>query len=376
MAQVVQPGGDGGSTTATNQLNFKLGTIAAYKTLTPAKGTIYFAEDTNSTHIYLNGKNIIPKLLDVAHGGTGKTTLTSGQALIGNGTGAVSLRAITNNTSTTTTLAASTNLITANTLYYYKGNSNITTVGTITSGTWQGSTVGMAYGGTGRNSYVANKILYSSSATSIGIGHYMSSTQVTFGSSASTPASGITCQVNGGFSLDGKIKFSYNDTHKQLTIAPVTATDNVGSLVIDLDNKTITGDFSIDKATTAGTANSVIWGNITSKPASFKPSSHAASSDSYGAGSGSNYGHVKLSDATSSTSGTGSGVAATPKAVTAAYSLASDAYDYADDAYQEARYASHLAARKLSGTYGTTDPTSSTPGYGTNGTLYFKIITS
>lgn len=371
MAQVVQPGGDGGSTTATNQLNFKLGTIAAYKTLTPAKGTIYFAEDTNSTHIYLNGKNIIPKLLDVAHGGTGKTTLTSGQALIGNGTGAVSLRAITNNTSTTTTLAASTNLITANTLYYYKGNSNITTVGTITSGTWQGSTVGMAYGGTGRNSYVANKILYSSSATSIGIGHYMSSSQVTFGSSASAPASGITCQVNGGFSLDGKIKFSYNNTSKQLTIAPVTTSDG-GSIVIDLDNKTITGGFSIDG--NAATANSVIWGNITGKPTTFTPSSHASSTNNYGVGSSSNYGHVKLSDATSSTSGTGSGVAATPKAVTAAYSLASDAYDYADDAYQEAIDAYDLAASKLSGTYGTTDPTSSTPGYGTNGALYFKII--
>ena len=82
--------------------------------------------------------------LSVSQGGTGLTTLTSGSALIGNGTGAVNLRAITNNTSATA-VTASTNLITANTLYYHTGNSNITTLGTITTGTWQGSTISATY---------------------------------------------------------------------------------------------------------------------------------------------------------------------------------------------------------------------------------------
>lgn len=59
-------------------------------------------------------------------------------------TGAFTTRAITNNTSATA-VTASTNLITANTLYYHKGNSNITTVGTITSGTWQGTKIGASY---------------------------------------------------------------------------------------------------------------------------------------------------------------------------------------------------------------------------------------
>lgn len=88
--------------------------------------------------------------IGVAYGGTGKTSLTSGYALIGNGTSAVSLRAITNNTSATA-VTASTNLITANTLYYHKGNSNITTVGTITSGTWNGTAIA--------NSYLANSAI-------------------------------------------------------------------------------------------------------------------------------------------------------------------------------------------------------------------------
>lgn len=56
--------------------------------------------------------------LDVSKGGTGATTFTSGAALIGAGTGAVTTRAITNNTATSTSIPASTNLITANTLRY------------------------------------------------------------------------------------------------------------------------------------------------------------------------------------------------------------------------------------------------------------------
>lgn len=85
--------------------------------------------------------------LAVGNGGTGATTFTSGAALIGNGTSGITTRAITNNTAATA-VTASTNLITANTLYYHKGNSNITTVGTITSGTWNGTAIA--------NSYIAN----------------------------------------------------------------------------------------------------------------------------------------------------------------------------------------------------------------------------
>lgn len=51
-------------------------------------------------------------------------------------------------------------------------------------------------------------------------------------------------------------------------------------------------------------------------------SSHASTSNTYGAGTSSNYGHVKLSDSTNSTSGVTDGTAATPSAVKAAYDLA------------------------------------------------------
>ena len=56
------------------------------------------------------------------------------------------------------------------------------------------------------------------------------------------------------------------------------------------------------------------------------PTSHASTDTTYGKGTSSNYGHVKLSDSTSSTSAAASGgVAATPKAVKAAYDLAAAA---------------------------------------------------
>ena len=52
------------------------------------------------------------------------------------------------------------------------------------------------------------------------------------------------------------------------------------------------------------------------------PLSHSSSSTEYGVGNGENYGHVKLSDSTDSTSDVSDGTAATPAAVKAAYDLA------------------------------------------------------
>ena len=52
------------------------------------------------------------------------------------------------------------------------------------------------------------------------------------------------------------------------------------------------------------------------------PKAHASSATTYGIGTGSNYGHVKLSDSTSSTSAASKGIAASPKAVKDAYDKA------------------------------------------------------
>ena len=54
----------------------------------------------------------------MARGGTGAASLTSGNALIGAGTGAVTTRAIKDNTSASAALTASSALVTMNTLRY------------------------------------------------------------------------------------------------------------------------------------------------------------------------------------------------------------------------------------------------------------------
>lgn len=67
--------------------------------------------------------------------------------------------------------------------------------------------------------------------------------------------------------------------------------------------------------------------SLTYSDVSAAPTSHASTATTYGIGTGSNYGHVKLSDSTSSTSSTSAGVAATPAAVKAAYDLANSKTD-------------------------------------------------
>lgn len=71
-----------------------------------------------------------------------------------------------------------------------------------------------------------------------------------------------------------------------------------------------------------------VTSNIQSQLNGKAPTSHASTATTYGIGTNSNYGHVKLSDSTSSTSSASSGIAATPSAVKAAYDLANSALKF------------------------------------------------
>lgn len=82
-------------------------------------------------------------------------------------------------------------------------------------------------------------------------------------------------------------------------------------------------------------STSSVSGGIAATPSAVKsaydlangkaPKSHASTVTTYGTGSSTDYGHVKLSASTNSSSGTSSGVAATPSAVKSAYDLANKA---------------------------------------------------
>lgn len=73
------------------------------------------------------------------------------------------------------------------------------------------------------------------------------------------------------------------------------------------------------------------------------PQNHASTATTYGIGNAASYGHVRLSDATGSTSAASDGTAATPAAVKAAYDLASQASSAASSAYDLANEAGQVA---------------------------------
>lgn len=163
-----QSGYTGGTTLARDAANATAYTLH----LPSASGRlVYHTKDTAigsaNAPVYISSTGLATECgaVNVAHGGTGQTTLTSGYALIGNGTSAVSLRAITNIT-TAGTITSNTNLITANTLNNWKGTSNIVTVGTISSGTWQGTSIKVGYGGTGTTTApTKGGVIYASSTS-------------------------------------------------------------------------------------------------------------------------------------------------------------------------------------------------------------------
>ena len=79
-----------------------------------------------------------------------------------------------------------------------------------------------------------------------------------------------------------------------------------------------TSNPAMDGTASPGTGTAYARGNhVHPTDTSRAPTSHAASAATYGASSGTNYGHVRLSDSTTSTSSTGGGYAATPAAVKA-----------------------------------------------------------
>ena len=174
--------------------------------------------------------------LGIANGGTGQVTQqaainalagaqTSGYYLRGNGTN-VSMSAIqagdvpTLNQNTTGSAGSVANALTINnsgtgdasgstyngsaakTISYNSigasplaGSSSLTTVGTISSGTWQGSTIGVGYGGTGQTSYTDGQLLIGNST-----GNTLTKATLTAGTGISiTNGSGsITIAASGG----------------------------------------------------------------------------------------------------------------------------------------------------------------------------------
>ena len=179
----------------------------------------------------------------VNKGGTGQTSYTNGQLLIGNTTGNTLAKAtltagdgidITNGagsitiaaetasatnpgvvelatTAETTTGTDTTRAVTPDGLKDgYQGSSNVTTLGTISTGTWSGTTIAVNKGGTGQTSYTNGQLLIGNTT-----GNTLAKATLTAGSgiSITNGAGSITIAASGG---GGGISDLVDDTSPQL----------------------------------------------------------------------------------------------------------------------------------------------------------------
>jgi hypothetical protein len=175
----VSYGGTGLTSLTTNQLLYASGTSSLSGLASASNGvlvtsgagvpsissTLPSAVQTNITQVgTVTSGTWNGSVIGVSYGGTGLTSLTTNQLLYASGTSSLSGLASASNgvlvTSGAGVPSISTTLPSA-------VQTNITQVGTVTSGTWNGSAVGVSYGGTGLTSLTANAIIYASSASSL-----------------------------------------------------------------------------------------------------------------------------------------------------------------------------------------------------------------
>ena len=177
-------------------------------------------------------------LLELYYDGTYWREITGSNTF---GTGVTSL----SGTSNRIDVSASTGAVTVNIASTYVGQNTITTLGTISTGEWKGTTLGVAYGGTGQTSYTDGQLLIGNST-----GNTLTKATLTAGSGISvTNGSGsITIALSGA-----GIVTSVSGTTNQI--------DSTGGAtpVLSLANGISLGSY---QATTPPTGGALIPGEV------------------------------------------------------------------------------------------------------------------
>ena len=134
-------------------------------------------------------------------------------------------------------------------------SSSLTTVGTISGGTWQGSTVGVAYGGTGQNSFTDGQLLIGNST-----GNTLSKGTLTAGSGVSITNGNGTITINASganFTAGDGLDLVGSELSLDLKADGGLVIETT-ELAVDLGASAITGTLAIaDGGTGATTASGV-----------------------------------------------------------------------------------------------------------------------
>jgi hypothetical protein len=163
----------------------------------------------------------------------------------------------------------------------YTGDSALVTTGTITSGTWQGTTVAVNKGGTGLASYAAGDIVYASGATTLAKLAKGSDTEVlTLASGVPTwaaPTVGDITGVTAGTGLSGggttgTVTLNVEAAQTQITSVGALGAGSISSGFGAID----VGSSSIDGGTITGTFVGNVTGNASGSSGSCTGNSATA----------------------------------------------------------------------------------------------------
>ena len=199
----------------------------------------------------------------VNQGGTGATSLTDGGVLLGSGTGAITATAVLGDGEILIGDAS------GDPVALDVGSSTaITILGTVATGVWNGTAVGVAYGGTAISSYAAGDIIYASGSTTLAKLAKGSDTEVlTLASGVPTwaaPTVGDITGVTAGTGLSGggttgTVTLNVEASQTQITSVGALGAGSISSGFGNID----VGSSSIDGGTITGTFAGNITGNVT-----------------------------------------------------------------------------------------------------------------